>query len=447
MNVDPTRLDLVELGRAYRDGSLTPTAVTDAYLTKLEAGPVYRVVTSTRARRQARRATEWFAAGVDVGPLQGIPLALKDLVDTQGDTTAAGSIVLASRAPAVEDAPVAARLDAAGAVFLGKTNMTELAFSGVGINPHFGTPGCVFDRQRIPGGSSSGSAVAVAEGLACAAVGTDTGGSVRIPSAFNGLVGLKTTDGALPTDGLQPLSTTLDTVGPMTRTVEDAWSLYLALRAEPVRSLPDLPSRLRFLAPETVLLDDVDREVAQGYEAAIGELEAAGHEVERRPWELLQRIPELYERFGHFAVHEAYALYAEMIEEHGDRMDPRVAKRILAGEGASSRAYLQLVWARQRLQREAWEAVRGYHAILSPTVAIPPPRIADLQLDDDAFFRSNVRILRNTMIFNFLGGPAATVPAHRTDGGLSVGLMIATAPEQDASALAIAKVAEGVFAG
>lgn len=430
-------LDATQLGAAYREGTLTPTAVTEAYLTAIEPGDVYRIVTSERALAQAKRATDLFAAGIDLGAMQGIPIALKDLVDTEGEVTAAGSRVLATREPAAWDAPVAARLDAAGAVFLGKTNMTELAFSGIGMNPHFGTPGCADDPERIPGGSSSGSAVAVADRLACIAVGTDTGGSVRIPSSFNGLVGLKTTDGALPTDGLQPLSTTLDTVGPMARTVADAWELYQALRAVPSERLPAVPDRMRFLAPETVVLDELAPEVQQAYDETIAGLEAMGHVVERRPLRQLASILDLYAEHGSFAAHEAFALYERMIDQHGDRMDPRVARRIVDVEHRPSYDYIRLGYAREKLQRETWEGVRGYHAILSPTVAILPPRIEDLA-EDEAYFEANRLCLRNTMLFNFLGGPAATVPVARTDTGLSIGLMIATAPRQDAFALAVA---------
>jgi aspartyl-tRNA(Asn)/glutamyl-tRNA(Gln) amidotransferase subunit A len=258
--VDPTTLSLGELAHAYREGSLTPTGVLDAYLDRLEIGPIYRLLTPDRAAGQAREAERLFAAGVDIGPLQGVPLAIKDLLDTRGDVTAAGSTVLSRNPPASEDSPVAARLDAAGAVFLGKTGMTELAFSGLGINPHYGTPGNAADPERIPGGSSSGSAVAVASGLACAAVGSDTGGSVRIPASLNGIVGLKTTDGLIPIDGAVPLSTTLDTLGPMARTVSDCWTLLQAMRAAPPRPLPTAPSGLTFLAPTTVLQEGLDPE-------------------------------------------------------------------------------------------------------------------------------------------------------------------------------------------
>ena len=231
-----TALTLGQLAQRYRDGALDPVGVTEAYLDAIAAHPdgakVYRVVTAERALRQARAAQRLFERGVDLGPLQGVPLAIKDLVDTAGEVSASGSKVLAERPPAAQDAPVAARLDAAGTVFLGRTNMTELAYSGLGLNPHYGTPGAAPDRERVPGGSSSGSGVAVASGLAAVAVGSDTGGSVRIPAAVNGVVGLKTTDGRIPTEGCVPLSTTLDTLGPMARTVDDAWEVIDEISAD-----------------------------------------------------------------------------------------------------------------------------------------------------------------------------------------------------------------------
>ena len=252
MSIDPTTLTAVELGEAYRRGQLTPRGVTEAYLEKSAPGKIYREVLADRARAQAERAQRQFESGIDVGPLQGVPLAMKDLIDLEGTVTAAGSRALASGLAASADAPAAARLDAAGAVFLGKTTMTELAFSGVGINPHYGTPPNAFDPARIPGGSSSGSSVAVALEQACAAVGSDTGGSVRIPAAFNGLVGLKTSEGAVPTDGCAPLSMTLDVIGPIARNVADAWIVYRALAALPPAPLPPAPGRLRLAALQIV---------------------------------------------------------------------------------------------------------------------------------------------------------------------------------------------------
>ena len=437
---DPTTLTLVELCDAYRAGRLRPTEATEAYLEKIAPGDVYRVVTAERARQQAKRAERLLEQNIQLGPLLGIPLALKDLIDTAGEVTAAGSKVLEQNAPAAEDAPVAARLDAAGAVFLGKTTMTELAFSGIGINPHFGTPPNALDAARVPGGSSSGSGVAVAKGLACAAVGSDTGGSVRIPAAFNGIVGLKTTDGALPTDGCVPLSTTLDTLGPMTRTVEDAWCLWRALAARPYKKLEPAPDKLNLLVPTNVVFDEADAEVVTAFEVVLDDLETQGHSLERRKVPELDEIRDLYNRYGSFAGHESLALYEEMMRTRADDIDPRVSKRILHGERPAS-DYIRLGYARQELLRRFWETYNAYDAVLAPTVAILPPTVASLA-EDEAYFTANRLCLRNTMLFNFLSGPAASVPCGVTGAGLSVGLMVAVSPNQEALALSIAKRVE-----
>ena len=437
---DPTTLTLVELCDAYRAGRLRPTQVTEAYLEKIAPGDVYRVVTAERARAQAKRAERWLEQGVQLGPLLGIPLALKDLIDTAGEVTAAGSKVLAEEEPAVEDAPAAARLDAAGAVFLGKTNMTELAFSGLGINPHFGTPRNALDGSRVPGGSSSGSGVAVAKGLACAAIGSDTGGSVRIPAAFNGIVGLKTTDGAVPTDGCVPLSTTLDTLGPLTRTVEDAWCVWRALAARPYKPLSAAPDKLNLLVPTNVVLDEADAEVVTAFEAVLEELESQGHTIKRQKVPELDEIIDLYSRYGSFAGHESLALYEEIMRTRAIEIDPRVSKRILHGERPAS-DYIHLGYARQGLLRRFWQTYTSYDAVLAPTVAVLPPTVASLA-EDEVYFAANSLCLRNTMLFNFLSGPAASVPCGVTGAGLSVGLMVATAPTQEALALGIAKRAE-----
>jgi aspartyl-tRNA(Asn)/glutamyl-tRNA(Gln) amidotransferase subunit A len=444
MPQDVTTLSLTELAKLYRQGELDPLEVTRAYLEKLEPGPVYRVITPERALAQAKRASEQFAHGVDLGPLQGVPIALKDLLDTEGDVTAAGSAVLAEQAPALEDCPAAARLDLAGAVFLGKTNMTELAFSGVGINPHFGTPGCALDSERIPGGSSSGSGVAVAMGLACCAIGSDTGGSVRIPAAFNGLVGLKTTDGDIPTEGCVALSTTLDTLGPMAKTVEDAHHLWRALKALPSAPLePVTLQGLTVLAPTTVLQEGLDPDVAEAFERTCARLEQAGAALEVRELPLLAEIPETVARYGSFASHEALALYQEMLERNGERMDPRVVKRVLKFRASPASDYIRLTYARRRIQRAYREACRGIDLVTAPTVAILPPKIADLA-EDKAYFETNAKILRNTSIFNFLGVPALSVPCARASEGLSVGFMLAARSHQEELLLAAGRALDAI---
>ncbi len=450
MAAELTSLTVLSLARAYRAGELDPVDVTEAYLSAIDAHPagelVYRRVTAERARRQAHEASRLLRAGVDTGPLQGVPIAVKDLLDMEGEVSAAGSRVLLERAPAEDDAPVVARLDAAGAVFLGRTTMTELAFSGIGINPHFGTPPCVRDATRVPGGSSSGSGVAVASGLAAAALGSDTGGSVRIPAAVNGIVGLKTTDGRIPTEGAVPLSTTLDTLGPLARDADDAWALFQAMAAEPYRDLPEPPERLVLLAPTTVLQAELDPAVERVFDAALERLAALGMEVRRGELPLLAEVPELYRRFGSFASHEAFALYEDILREQGDAMDPRVVARILKVGGRPSADYIRLGYARAALRRRFWPELAGVDAVIAPSLAILPPRI-DALGDDAAYVTANALMLRNTTVFNVLASPAVSVPAGDTPDGLSVGLMVATRPGEEALALGIGRRLARAVAG
>lgn len=439
---DISHATLMSLAERFRAGELDPLEVTEAFLDRPAPPEVVRVPTPARARAQAAAASRRWRRGRLRGPLDGIPIVIKDLLDTAGDVTGAGSPALFDAPPAAADAPVAARLDAAGAVFLGKSTMTELAFSGLGLNPHTGTPGNAWDPTRVPGGSSSGSAVAVAAGYAVAAVGSDTGGSVRIPAAFQGLVGLKTTDGAIPTDGAVPLSTTLDTLGPIARSAADAWAVWRAMAALPVAPLPATPVLGRFWAPRTVWREDLDPGVAARFEACLEALRAAGHTVRGGPLAELAELDALYPRYGSFAAHEAWALHQELLERHGARMDARVVARIRAVAGRPASDYLRLGYARARLRRRVWEAAAGFDALLAPTVAIPPPEIAPLVRDDAAYLEANARVLRNTAIGNLLGAPAATVPIGPDALGLPVGLMIVSAPGEDAAALAWAAAVE-----
>ncbi len=438
---DPTTLTLTQLARAYRAAELRPSAVTEAYLAKLEPGPVYRLVTAERARAQAARADALFAEGTDSGPLQGVPLALKDLMDTQGDVTAAGTTVFLDNPPATRDCPAAAHLDAAGAVFLGKTNMTELAFSGLGLNPHFGTPENALDSTRIPGGSSSGAGVAVASGLACAAIGSDTGGSVRIPAAFNGLVGLKTTDGAISTEGCVALSTTLDTLGPLTRTAEDAWHVLQALLGAPPAPFAQefvqgRVAGLRVFAPPTVLQENLDDEVRAAFAQACEQLTELGATLETHPLPVLGELNELYGRFGSFAALESLALYEDLLSRRRNEFDPRVATRILQGRSRSATDYLRLGFERTRLQNAFWAACAGFGVVVSPTVAGLPPKLTELETDD-AYVAANSRVLRNTTLFNLLGVPAVSVPCAPM-----VGFTVAARPRQEALALSVAAALE-----
>lgn len=433
MHHDPIQLSLTDLAAAYRAGDLSAVEVTETYLSRITPGPVYRLITAERAIKQARRADANFAAGIDLGPLQGVPMALKDLMDTRGDVTAAGARAFLDNPPAAKDCPAAARLDAAGAVFLGKTTMTELAFSGLGLNPHFGTPENVLDPARIPGGSSSGSAVAVASGLACAAVGSDTGGSVRIPAAFNGLVGLKTTDGAISTEGCIPLSSTLDTLGPITKTPEDAWHVWRVLAGKPPAPFtPQGVAGLNLFAPRTVLQEGLDAEVALAFRDACERLRARGATVETLELPVLGEIDALYRRYGSFAAMEALALYEAVLDEKAELFDPRVAARILQSRTRTASDYICLGYERKRLQRAFWRACSGFDAVLSPTVAVLPPAISSLEADD-AYFAANAVVLRNTTVFNLLGTPAVSVPC-----GEMVGLTVVARPHLEPLVLRVA---------
>ena len=435
--MNPTTLTLKELAHAYRNKTLSPVEVTETYLQKLEVGSTYLKLLSNRALARAKYAEQLFNQSIDSSLLQGIPIALKDLLDTKGDITTSGSKVLAERKAAREDANLVQMLDKAGAVFLGKTNMTELAFSGIGMNPHYGTPGCALDKTRIPGGSSSGSAVAVAEGLACAAIGSDTGGSVRIPASFNGLVGLKTTNGQISTEGCVPLSTTLDTLCPIAKTVEDAWILYSAMTQKPFEKLEPPSHKLNFLIPTTLVFNEIDEEVATAFEDTCKRLEKQGHQLTRKAVPEFQIIFDLYAQYGSFASHESLALYEDMLEGRGDEVDPRVGKRILMLKGRLSTDYLKLVYTQKRLIKQFWQTYKRYDAILCPTVPILPPTIKALE-DDVAYFKTNNLVLRNTSLFNFLAGPSLSVPCRTTNEDLSVGLMISAQPNREKWVLELA---------
>ncbi|WP_287371677.1 amidase family protein [Oceanithermus sp.] len=422
-----------ELTRAYARGAASPLEVAERVLAELEPGPVVAALTPERALAAARESAARYAAGRARGPLDGVPVLVKDLLDLRGTVTGAGSAVLARlRSPAREDAAAVRNLERAGAVIVGKSQLNELAFSGLGLNPHFGTPPNALDPERVPGGSSSGSAVAVARGRVPLAVGTDTGGSVRIPAAFNGLVGFKPSWGRIPTRGVTPLAVSLDTVGPLARSVEDAWSLFLGLAGEPPRPLPAAPARPRLLVPAD-LLTRARPEVAEPFERALARLEAAGARLERRPLPGLAEVYALYRRYGALAAHEAFAYWRDLIAEHGAEMDPRVVRRVLAVAERPGVHHAQLRRERARRVPAFWGGLRGTDALVLPTAPVPPPLLAEVEASEEAFFRANDRVLAYTMLFNFYGGPAVSLPLAP-----GVGLMLAAAPGRDPALFALA---------
>ncbi|MEP6825759.1 MAG: amidase, partial [Ramlibacter sp.] len=360
-------------------------------------------------------------------PLAGLPVSVKDLFDLEGQTTAAGSTVLADAAPAQRDSPAVARLKAAGGAVMGRTNMTEFAFSGVGTNPHFGTPVNPADPAvaRIPGGSSSGAAVSVATGAAYIGLGSDTGGSIRIPAALCGIVGFKNTARLTPLDGALPLSSTLDTVCAMTRSVRDAIVAHEVLAVRTVTRSAAPLAGYRLAVAGITMLDGLDATVARAFERSLDVLRAAGARIEEIA---LAEIRELgvIQSTGGFSAAESYAWHHRLLAARGDGYDPRVRSRIERGATMKAHEYIELFQARRVWSTAVEAALQGFDAVLSPTVPIVAPPIAQVApgADKDAeFFRVNALLLRNTSVVNMLDGCAISIPCHQP-GELPVGLMI-----------------------
>ncbi len=376
--------------------------------------------------------------------LAGLPVSIKDLLDVAGETTLAGSIVLRDADPAVADAPVVARLRRAGAAIIGKTNMTEFAFSGVGLNPHYGTPSNPADAlvARIPGGSSSGAAVSVAAGVCMAGIGSDTGGSIRIPAALCGLVGFKPTMRRVPVAGTIPLAPSLDTICAMTRSVKDCL-LIDSVIADTGLNVATLPlAGLRFALPAAVVLADLDDHVAASFTAALSTLSAAGATLVELPMTLLEEAQQI----NRFAPIEAWAWHQTLLTQHGDQYDQRVAKRMQLGADYSPAAIAQLHQARTTWITRMETELAGFDAMLMPTVPIVAPTIASLEASEDAFFAANRLLLRNPSLINLLDGCAISLPCHAT-GSLPVGLMLAGPAMTDAHLIAVALAVEAALQG
>lgn len=378
-------------------------------------------------------------------PLAGMPVSVKDLFDIAGQTTKAGSTVLADAAPAAIDCPAVARLRAAGSVIAGRTNMVEFAFSGVGINPHYGTPVNPGDStvERIPGGSSSGAAVSVATGAAMAGLGSDTGGSIRIPAALCGIVGFKSTARLVPNAGALPLSTSLDTVCALTRSVRDAVTVHEVLADRKVQLTSKPLSGYRLAVASTLMLDGMDKTVSQAFECSLEVLRQAGAQIEEMALEEINELASI-NATGGLSAAESYAWHRHLIAKHEADYDHRVALRILRGSKMSAFEYIDLLAARQQWITKMQSRLSGFDAVLSPTVPIVAPPIASVLTDDNEFFRVNGLLLRNTAVVNMLDGCAISLPCHTPDQ-LPVGLMIWHAALHDDVVLDIALQAEAAL--
>jgi aspartyl-tRNA(Asn)/glutamyl-tRNA(Gln) amidotransferase subunit A len=379
-------------------------------------------------------------SGVRRSLVDGLPVSVKDLYDVAGDVTRAGSKVLEIHAKV--DAPAVARLRAAGAVLVGRTNMVEFAFGTTGINPHYGTPKSPWDRKtgRIPGGSSSGAGVAQADGMCAMALGSDTRGSIRIPAAFCGVTGFKPTTRRVPREGAFPLSTTLDSVGPLANSVACCAAYDAILAGEPLEPLPELPARgLRFLVPKTEVREGLDREVEAAFNNALEKLRSAGALITEKPVPAFDRQAE-YFKGGGYAGAEAYAIHRKYADRLAD-YDPRVAKRVLLGKDLSAADYVELGVLRAQYQREVEALLAPYDAFLLPVAPCIPGPIAEVDASDDAYFRWNMRILRIVGLVNFLDGCATSLPCHER-GAAPVGLMVCGPAMSDRRILAVSAAIE-----
>ena len=428
-----------------------PRALVEECLARIDdrAGEGARVFLKLHAD-EARAAADFYhrlhAAGRAPSPFAGIPISAKDLFDVAGDVTTAGSVILRDAPPAQDDAPAIARLRAAGFITMGRTNMTEFAFSGLGINPHYDTPRNPYDRAaaRIPGGSSSGAAVSVTDGMAFGAIGTDTGGSCRIPAALCGIVGFKPTAHRLPTQGAFPLSTSLDSIGPLTATVECAAVLDAVLAGEPIAPLQPFPVQgLRLAVPQTMVLDNVEPAVSGAFDAALTLLRKAGAVITDIPLREFSELPQINAKGGLSAA-ESYAIHRPLLAKHAKRYDPRVLARILRGQEQDAADYIDLVKARADFIRRIAPLTAPYDALVMPTVPVIAPRLAELAADD-AYRHTNALVLRNPSIANFLDRCAISIPCHRA-GDAPVGLMLIGEHDADRRLLAIAAGIEKVVA-
>ena len=448
--------DLTSTLQAIRTGTTTLREVLANCLAQAQS-PACAHVFMTLNTAEMQQAS---AAKAPNGPLAGLPFSAKDLFDVQGETTTAGSLVLKNQAPAVTDSPAVASMRAAGGTLIGRTNMVEFAFSGVGVNPHYGTPaawdavsGRIAGQKAqedqsdfqplVPGGSSSGAAVSVATGAAFIGLGSDTGGSIRIPAALNGIVGFKNTARRVSTQGATPLSTTMDTICAMTRSVQDAILAHEILASRKVPIYQQSLSGYRLAIPTSLMLDHLSPHVQRVWQRSLGMLASAGAQLTEI------RLPELNElagllSTGGFSAAESFAWHRQLLAQDAAHYDPRVAQRIQRGAQMTAFEYLDLQQMRQQWIARMQQAMTGFDALLSPTVPITAPTIASVAPGaerDDAFFAANTLLLRNTSVVNMLDGCALSLPCHQPDE-LPVGMMVWQGPMTDDAVLNVSLAVE-----
>lgn len=441
---------ITDLSRSLSEGKTTSRQLVDDALAAIndpngEGKPSFIKVHAEKAKLAADVIDAKRKQGHKLPVLAGIPISVKDLFDEAGETTLGGSTVLIGQPAATKDSVVVQRLREAGAIIIGRTNTVEFAYTGLGINPHYGTPKNVFDRAtgRIPGGSTSGGAISVADGMAAGAIGTDTGGSLRIPAALNGLVGFKPTQRRVTLDGVMPLSTSFDSAGPIGWTVEDCILLDSVIADQKLAAPKNLALKdLRFAVPKVYFQNDLSPEVANAFHAALSKLSAAGAEIVELPMAEFEMTPTINPK-GMITASEAYAWHRKFLKDGADKYDPRVLARIKTGETILAADYVDLQTLRRQFIRNVNAAAAGYDAMLMPTTPDVAPPIADVIKDDETYYRINGRMLRNPSAVNIFDGCALSVPCHEA-GNAPVGLMIAGIQNQDQHILAVGRSIESV---
>ncbi|MEM7289739.1 MAG: amidase family protein [Pseudomonadota bacterium] len=413
----------LELGREIASGKLDPVELTQSTLEKISShrhrDTIFARLTEERAMVEAKAALARQKSGRMKSPVDGVPISWKDLFDTAGVKTESGSQLLKGRTP-TEDATALTNAAEAGLVCIGKTHLSELAFSGLGINPKTATAPNRRGTDIAPGGSSSGAAASVAYDLVPFGIGSDTGGSVRIPSAWNDLVGFKTTHGLISDHGVVPLCSGFDTAGPLCTDVADAWTL-VAIMAGQNPELPDPKpiSKCRFLINETTTLDDVQPDQSEGFELAVEKLQSAGATIERQPIDEFQEILPLGPILFPF---EAWSEWGEIIEANPGVMFEPVQNRFASGKPVTREQY-DTATTQMIVLRETYNnRVSHYDAVLAPTIAIGPPKIEPLMNDFDLFGATNMMALRNTRFFNMFGCCALTIPTSRPAAGIMIAM-------------------------
>jgi aspartyl-tRNA(Asn)/glutamyl-tRNA(Gln) amidotransferase subunit A len=442
-------MSAIEIGQAYASGRLDPVITIKLFLTKSynnECKHVYTTLLEEQAINDAKESANRYLLGKALGPLDGVPIVVKDLIDIAGVVTTCGSELRRNSAPALKSAHIVHNLSKAGMIILGKTNLSEFAYSGLGINPHFGTPKNSFDIDRIPGGSSSGSAIAVSSGASPCAIGTDTSGSIRIPAAFNGLVGFKPTSNRFDMTGVHALSPTLDTLGPITNSVKDCIFIDAVMRDKQLnwKELSTL-SNVSFVIPSNTVFEEIDEDVFSNFQNAVLKIKNTGATVVTKKIKSLEQAKSLMKLNGTIVGAEALYELQETLEPlNVSKLDPMVALRLRTGSAMSAINLLTLYRERKKLSAMIEKELNGA-VLIFPTVVCTAPTIESLENNDKLYTEINLKVLQNTMIGSYLDMPSITLPIGKDRFGLPASLLLSLPNGQDEVLLTIALAVEREF--